>query len=188
MKIVQESINKKELFEMAQTTFGDMVKAVIDVALEELAVDAELNSDLEALFLEQGSKRKNLWGINLYPELESPEFIEFDSMINIRPSQGNRSREVENKEIREKIVNIINENVEQMTAYHEKLALGGWQKMSFMTQLANIGSEVERAIKWREKKNIPYSQRAAERALELIDLTLESTKKISRLKEKRWHV
>lgn len=112
MKIVQESINKKELFEMAQTTFGDMVKAVVDVALEELAVDAELHSDLEALFLEKGSKQKDLWGINLYPELDESDFIEFDSMINIRPSQGNRSRGVEDNEICEKIIKIVHEKVE----------------------------------------------------------------------------
>jgi len=68
-------------------------------------------------------------------------------------------------------------------AYHQHLASGRWQELSFMTQLANIGSEVERAIKWREKNNIPYSQRAAERALELMDLTLESATVMSRLKE-----
>lgn len=70
-----------------------------------------------------------------------------------------------------------------MTVYHKQLAAGGWKDLSFMTQLANIGSEVERAIKWRERKNIAYSQRAAERALELMDLTLEATKKKSRLRE-----
>ena len=92
---------------MASATFGNMVKAVVDVDRELIAVDAELHSDLEALLLEDGSKQKNIWGLNLYPEIHGEEFVEFDSLINIRPSQGNRSRGVENKEIREKIISIV---------------------------------------------------------------------------------
>lgn len=92
---------------MAAATFGNMVKAVVDVDKELIAVDAELHSDLEALLLEDGSKQKNIWGINLYTDLHGEEFIEFDSLINIRPSQGNRSRGVENEEIREKIISIV---------------------------------------------------------------------------------
>ena len=92
---------------MAAATFGDLVKAVVDVEKEIVAVDAELHSDLEALLLENGSEPKNLWGINLYPEMPGAEFLGFDSMINMRPSQGNRSRGVENREIREKITEIV---------------------------------------------------------------------------------
>ena len=84
-----------------------MVKAVVDIEREVIALDAELHSDLEALLLEDGSKQKNIWGINLYPDLRAEEFIEFDSLINIRPSEGNRSRNVENEEIRKKIMSII---------------------------------------------------------------------------------
>ena len=111
MKIIQGSISKKELNEMAQATFGDMVKGVVDVERKEMEVEGEIHSDLEALFLEKGSKQKDLWEINLYPELEDNDFIEFDSMINIRPSQGNRSRGVENDEIRERIIKIVNKKV-----------------------------------------------------------------------------
>jgi len=107
MKIIKEKLSLNELRETAQAMFGNMVKAVIDIDRELIAVDAELHSDLEALLLEDGSKQKSLWGINLYPEIEGDEFIEFDSMINMRPSQGNRSRGVENKEISEKIVKIV---------------------------------------------------------------------------------
>ena len=91
--------------------FGNMVKAVVDVDRELLAVNAELHSDLEALLLENGSKRKNLWGINLYPELVDSEFIEFDSMINMRPSQGNRSRGVDDKATAQKIVAIVSKRI-----------------------------------------------------------------------------
>lgn len=107
MKIISEPFTLKELGQMATATFGDLVKAVVDVDRELLAVDAELHSDLEALLLENGSKQKDLWGINLYPQMEGADFIEFDSMINMRPSQGNRSRGVENKETCRKIVEIV---------------------------------------------------------------------------------
>jgi len=96
-----------QLKTMAAATFGDMVKAVVDVDRELIAVDGELHSDLEALLLEDGSRQKNLWGINLYPDLKDEDFVELDSLINIRPSQGNRSRGVENEEIRKKILHIV---------------------------------------------------------------------------------
>lgn len=92
---------------MAEATFGNLVKAVVDIEKELIAVDAELHSDLEALLLEDGSKQKSLWGINLYPEIQGDDFIEFDSMINMRPSQGNRSRGIEDKELRNKIIGIV---------------------------------------------------------------------------------
>lgn len=108
MKIVTQNITADELKQMA-ATFGNMVKAVIDIDREILALDAELHSDLEALLLEDGSKQKNLWGINIYPEMQGDGFIEFDSMINMRPSRGNKSRGVEDPEVREKIVSIVSE-------------------------------------------------------------------------------
>ena len=113
MKIIKEKLTLVELKQMAGAMFGDMVKVVIDIDRELIAIDAELHSDLEALLLEDGSKQKSLWGINLYPEIEGDEFIEFDSMINMRPSQGNRSRGVENKEISEKIVKIVTKTIKR---------------------------------------------------------------------------
>jgi hypothetical protein len=106
VKIITQKITADELKQMA-ATFGNMVKAVIDIDREILALDAELHSDLEALLLEDGSKQKNLWGINIYPEMQGDGFIEFDSMINVRPSRGNKSRGVEDPEVREKIVSIV---------------------------------------------------------------------------------
>ena len=96
---------------MAGAMFGDLVKAVVDVDRELLAVDGELHGDLEALLLEDGSAQKSLWGINLYPEMLPQDFVEFDSIINIRPSRGNRSRDVESEEIRGKITTIIEKRV-----------------------------------------------------------------------------
>lgn len=70
-----------------------------------------------------------------------------------------------------------------MSYIHKELAAGRWAKLSFLEQMANIGSEVERALNWRAKNNPDYCMRAVERALELFDLTLDSTKKFTQLKE-----
>ncbi len=111
MEIITQNITLNEIKAMAAATFGNLVKAVVDVDREIIAVDAELHSDLEALLLENGSKQKNLWGINLYPEIQGNDFVEFDSMINMRPSRGNRSRGVEDKELREKIIGVVTRRV-----------------------------------------------------------------------------
>jgi len=113
MKILNKTITIEELKKIAADIFGDLVKAVVDVNREMVAINAELHSDLEALLLENSSKQKNLWGINLYPDLEGDNFIEFDSMINMRPSQDNMSRSVNSKEIRKKIIEIVNKWVKR---------------------------------------------------------------------------
>ncbi|MFA6354262.1 MAG: DUF5674 family protein [Candidatus Paceibacterota bacterium] len=108
IKIIKNSISKKELQEIAQSGFGYMVKGVVDIKQEILALGGELHADEEVLlFEEEKSSRENTWGINLYPEKTGEEFIEYDSMINIKPGFGNLSRSVENPEIREKINNIV---------------------------------------------------------------------------------
>jgi len=84
-----------------------LIKAVVDVEKGMLVVDAELHSDLEAYLLQLGSKQENLWGINIYPDLGVDERIEFDSVINVRPSQSNNSREVEDGDIQKKILEIV---------------------------------------------------------------------------------
>ena len=96
---------------MASARFGDMVKAVVDVEKETIAVDAELHSDLEALMLENSSTQKSLWGINLYPDLQGDDFIEYDSMINVRPGQGNKTRSVDSEDVRKRIVVIVGKRV-----------------------------------------------------------------------------
>lgn len=106
MQILKKVIPNDKLISIAESGFGEMVKAVVDVELELVAIDAELHSDLEAMLLENGSSQKNLWGINYYPELDNDDFIEFDSMINIRPNQDNRGRNVEDESIQKKIIKI----------------------------------------------------------------------------------
>src|SRR2546423_11665628 len=96
-RIIRELITRAELEAMAEARFGDMVKAVVDVTRGVMALGAELHSDEEAMLLEDGSRQADLWGINLYPSQSGPQWIEFDSMINVRPSQSNRSRDVEDE-------------------------------------------------------------------------------------------
>ncbi len=111
MKIINETITVAELEQMAKNMFDDLVKAVVDIDKKIIAVDAPMHSDEEAELIKNGSKQDNLWGINLYPKKEGEEFIEFDSMINLRPNQNNRSRGVDDPRIREKIIQIVNERV-----------------------------------------------------------------------------
>ena len=112
MIIVRDPIGRAMLRDMASLQFGDMVKAVVDVEAGIMAIGGELHSDEEAILLDNGSRQASLWGINLYPEKPSEEWIEFDSMINVRPSGGNRSRFVESGEIRAAVTRIVQRLVE----------------------------------------------------------------------------
>lgn len=113
MKIVDpdNKININEINLLAEKTFGNLVKAVVDIRNEIIVLDAELHSDEEAWLLENGSRQEDLWGINIYPELSGDDLIEFDSMINLRPSFGNKSRGINDPEIKEKIKTIVNKLV-----------------------------------------------------------------------------
>lgn len=100
-------ISKEELQRIAKKSFGNLVKAVVDVSGESMVIDADLHADEEAFLLARGSKQIDLWGINLYPELIGEQFIEFDSMINLRPSAGNLSRGVDDEQIKAKIRQVV---------------------------------------------------------------------------------
>ena len=107
MRILEKPVTIDELKRIATDTFGDLVKAVVDVRLALVAIDAELHSDQEALLIENGSSQKDLWGINFYPYMEGDDFVEFDSMINMRPSQGNMSLGVDDPSIQKEILEIV---------------------------------------------------------------------------------
>jgi hypothetical protein len=107
MHILRQPIARSDLIGLADTQFGDMVKAVVDVTRGIMAIGAELHSDEEAALLDDGSSQADLWGINLYPNEVGEGWIEFDSMINVRPSQNNRSRDVEDEERRDAIRLIV---------------------------------------------------------------------------------
>ena len=103
----EDPIPLDELRRLAVGRFGDLVKAVVDVELRIMVLDADLHADQEAELLARGSLQRDIWGINLYPDLAESDWIEFDSMINLRPSFGNRSRGVDDPAIRERITRLV---------------------------------------------------------------------------------
>ena len=107
MQILERPVSREELKAIAQNTFGDMVKCVADIRQGLLAIDADLHADLEALLLQNGSSQEDLWGFNLWVEEEGEDFIEFDSLINIRSWQNNPSRDILNPEVRDSIRSIV---------------------------------------------------------------------------------
>ncbi len=113
MRVVtaQDPISLEEIRRMAASRFGDLVKAVVDVERRIIVVDAELHADEEAELLAGGSRQEDLWGFNVYPDLAESEWLEFDSMINLRPSFGNRSRGVDNSTMRDRIAALVTEFV-----------------------------------------------------------------------------
>jgi len=106
--VVRTTISRLALQRMAEESFGDLVKGVIDIRRGILAVGADLHADEEAALLEDGSKQEDLWGINLYPSQQGEAMVEFDSMINVRPRQGNRSRTLEDRETQKRIFDLVN--------------------------------------------------------------------------------
>jgi hypothetical protein len=112
MEIVKDKISIQKLGEMAEKMFGNLVKAMVDIEKKIIAVDAPMHADLLELLIEkENSEPKNLWGINLYPEKTDEDFIEFDSIMNLKPALENKSRYVESEEIREKIKKIVKKYV-----------------------------------------------------------------------------
>ena len=103
----QTPISLADLRDLAAARFGDLVKAVVDLERHLMVVDAEMHSDEEAELLSDGARQQDLWGINLYPDLPEPDWLEFDSMINLRPSVGNRSRSVDDQATQKRIREIV---------------------------------------------------------------------------------
>jgi hypothetical protein len=113
IRIINSSITRSELKEIAEECFGDMVKGAIDIEKEIIALGGELHVDEETLLVEEGSESQNVWGINLYPSETGEDFLEFDSMINIKPLVNNRSRSVEDEDIQQKIRKIVNKLIKK---------------------------------------------------------------------------
>lgn len=107
VEIVRAVIARGHLAAIAEGQFGDMVKAVVDVRRGVVAIGGELHSDEEAALMEDGSAQEDLWGINLYPAESGDGWLEFDSLINVRPSRGNRSRGVEDPGLRDRIRDVV---------------------------------------------------------------------------------
>lgn len=108
MLIIKNPLTLKEIEKNHNHFFSEMVKIVVDIEQETIALDTELHADLEQELLEKGSKQENLWGANIYFDKPQDEFIEYTSLINIRPAQNNKNMEVLNSKVKEKMKKIIN--------------------------------------------------------------------------------
>lgn len=101
--ILAEPITTDVLRTLVDRFFEDMVKYVVDLDRGVVAVGGELHADAEALLLEDGSRQRDLWGANYYPGRGSDECIEFTSLINIRPAEGNPSMEIQDESVRGRV-------------------------------------------------------------------------------------
>jgi len=111
-RIVKDKITLSELKVLAHEQYGDIIKTVVDVGQEILGVGGELHIDIQSVLIEtENSQGQDTWGINLYPEKTGNDFIEFDSMINLKPLLGNKTRGIESLEIQNKIREIISKLV-----------------------------------------------------------------------------
>lgn len=109
MKKIEQPTKLNQLWQSKETAFVELMKIVVDIEKRIIAIDAEMHSDLEELLLRNGSEQINLWGANIYPDKNEEDFFEFTSFINIRPSQNNRSMEIQNPNIKNLIRQIVNE-------------------------------------------------------------------------------
>ena len=107
IKIIKDKISQEEIKELARQTFGDMIKVVVDVEKRIMAAGGEMHADCEQILLDNGSKQEDLWGANIYPDSVGENFIEYQSLINIRPGAGNRSMEIEDENIRNQVKGVI---------------------------------------------------------------------------------
>jgi len=114
IKIIKKPITRFELKKIAQDGFGDIVKGAVDIEQGIMAIGGEMHMDEQMLLIErEHSNQEFVWGINLYPEKEGDDFIEFDSMINLKPAFGNRTRSVDNAETQKKIIETVDSLIKQ---------------------------------------------------------------------------
>lgn len=111
IEIIRTPISKENLNKAAKELFGDFVKAVVDIQRNIMAIGGELHADEERMLMEDGSRQEDVWGINLWVEKGADDWIEFNSMINMRPSQGNRTRGIDDEAIKVKIRAVVKQLV-----------------------------------------------------------------------------
>ena len=113
IEIISQPISLEQLKNAARNSYGDMVKIVADVERRIIALGGEMHADAEAVLLNDGSRQQNLWGFNVYPEKSRAEWIEFTSLINIRPRANNRSMEIQDPVVQKNILDIIDKLIAQ---------------------------------------------------------------------------
>lgn len=105
--VAREPINKKMLEALAKEWHFSLVKGVVDIERGYIALGGEWHMDANNRLIEEGSRQEHLWGFNIYPKEHGNAAIEYISLINIRPAQGNRSMEVASEEVRMSMHNVV---------------------------------------------------------------------------------
>ena len=107
IKVFKSKVSKDDLESLAKSSYGDMVKGVVDIGQRIVALGGELHADCEEILLEQGSKQVDLWGFNIYPAKNKAERLEYTSLINIRPKQGNFQIEIKDDKLRANVKAVV---------------------------------------------------------------------------------
>ena len=107
IKIIDKEINNEQLIKLAQNYYDDMIKGVVDIKRQILALGGEMHADAEDILLADGSNQKDLWGFNILLNTPVDECLVYESFINIRPRDKNTNLEVQDPLIREEMKKII---------------------------------------------------------------------------------
>ena len=105
--IITSPITRAEASHLGKEWYTDLIKGVVDIKNGVIALGGEYHMDANVLLIEHGSEQENVWGFNIYPDQKDAEWIEYISLINIRPKVNNRSMEVEDQNIRATMKEII---------------------------------------------------------------------------------
>lgn len=107
ISIIKQTADISAVQKAAKESFGDMAKVVVDIERGILALGGELHADAEDVLLKDGSRQVDVWGINLYPDRPVADWVEYTSLINVRPKAGNRSVEITDEGLRAKIRSLV---------------------------------------------------------------------------------
>lgn len=112
IKIIKEKISKEELEKIAEENFGNMIKGAVDIEKKIVALGGELHIDASEKLIQTGSEQQDIWGFNIYIDRPRENWLEFNSLINIKPAADNRSADIEKEDVKNKIKEIISEIIE----------------------------------------------------------------------------
>jgi hypothetical protein len=101
--VLATAVSPAELARLVSLYYGDMVKYVVDVDSERIALGGRMHADAERVLLAAGSAPSSLWGAKYFPGRGRERCIEYTSQINVRPSQGNPSLEIRDPAIRARV-------------------------------------------------------------------------------------
>ncbi len=115
IQILEKPVSMDYVRELAVEWYGTMIKGTVDIAKNKVAIGGKYHVESCELLVEGGGDHTNVWGFNIRFEEDQNGILEFDSLVNIKPSLGNKSRSVENPEIIKKATEIIHSWIQFVT-------------------------------------------------------------------------